>query len=208
MLNWEVERTTMDKSILICCSKSNLSFLKAKWLWLHLTLMIACLSLWAILPNHSLSCLTCMWLEISLTDWPPDPEILKSTSAPCWWAQSGPVHLGCVLFLRENSTLSAPRGESYFDLPLFSLSYLGLWNSEPQSYQQPCHGPKCLLLAAISHQMVWPPERGVRGPLPCSKSQPPPGGCWTILPTPWGFDAGPAAAAYLSSSSPVLLCCA
>lgn len=91
---------------------------------------------------------------------------------------------------------------------ILSLSHLGLWNSEPQSYQQPCHGPKCLLLAAISHQMVWPPERGVRGPLPCSKSQPPPGGCWTILPTPWGFDAGPAAAAYLSSSSPVLLCCA
>lgn len=135
MLNWEVERTTMEKWILICgLKKQSISP------WGKMTLASLdsndCLPLSSgSSPPNSLSCLTWVWLEISLTDWPPDLEILKSTSAPCWGVSLA-LSVLRVYFSYEKPPPWLLHGKVWLWPSIFSLSCLGLWNSEPQPYQQ------------------------------------------------------------------------
>ena len=172
--------------------------------------MIACLSLREVLPQTQ-SQLLDLCVTWDQSDWLTSrPWDLTKHQCPLLGGRSGPECFGCVLFLWENPCLNCSTGEYDFDLPSSVSPVLASGILSLSLTSKPCHGPE--MLATGCHFLPngltsWP--RGVRGPPRRSKSQPPPDGCWAILLTPWGFDAGPAAPTYLSSFlSSMLLGCA
>ena len=165
--------------------------------------MIACLSLQAVLPQTQ-SQLLDLCVTWDQSDWLTSrPWDLTKHQCPLLGVSLALSVLG-VYFSYETPLPWLLHGRVWLWPSIFCLLS---WPLEFWASALPANlvmGPKCLLLAAISYRMVWPPDHEVCGALPATlKVSPTPDGCWAILLTPWGR----ACSAHVPVLLLVILCC-